>query len=130
MTSKKNKYNELAFRANNIICCYRLVVRTSGFHPGNRSSILRSSAIIKFSKRLRIEKPKSKSISSSSLFLSRSREVASRKAHNLEVVGSIPASATKKITAYVSVAQLVRARDSYPRGRWFNSTHWYHIKIV
>ena len=50
--SLKNKYNELAFRANNMICGYRLVVRTSGFHPGNRSSILRSRANYNFNKEL------------------------------------------------------------------------------
>lgn len=56
------------------MCGHRLGVRTPGFHPGNRSSILRGHTI----------------------YISRGGEVVSRKAHNLEVIGSIPISATKK----------------------------------
>lgn len=74
LTLKKYIYNSRALKKAQYMCGYRLVVRTSGFHPVNRSSILRSRAI----------------------FLSRSREVVSRQAHNLEVVRSIRTSATKK----------------------------------
>ena len=51
LTRKKNIYNSQAFRKEGNICGYRLVVRTSGFHPGNRSSILRSRANTKLIKR-------------------------------------------------------------------------------
>jgi peptidyl-tRNA hydrolase len=39
-------------------------------------------------------------------------------------VGSSPTESTK-FNGYV--AQSIRARDSYPRGRWFDSTHSYQI---
>ena len=80
------------YQEANITCGYRLVVRTSGFHPGNRSSILRSRANTNLIKRTLslVNKVSSKKF----FFISRSREVASRKAHNLEVVRSIRTSAT------------------------------------
>lgn len=39
-------------RYTNLLWRYRLVVRTSGFHPANRSSILRSATIYRSSKKL------------------------------------------------------------------------------
>ena len=59
--------------------------------------------------------------------------MVARRAHNPKVVCSIHTSATILyqfifIVASANVAQLVRARDSYPRGRWFEPTHWHHKK--
>lgn len=30
---------------------------------------------------------------------------------------------------YAIVAQLTRASDSYPEGRWFDSNLWYHLNL-
>ncbi len=95
------------------ICGYRLVVRTPGFHPGNRSSILRSRAILKILSFYRgVEK----------WYLARLITLRS-------YVRFVPPQ-PKKPQSLVSVAQLVRARDSYPRGRQFNSAHWHHIYTI
>ena len=76
MTLGKNTYNDEALQNTAEVCGHRLGVRTAGFHPVNRSSILRGRTIN----------------------ISRGREVVSRQAHNLEITGSIPVSATKNNT--------------------------------
>ena len=59
-------------------------------------------------------------------------QLAARRAHNPEVVGSNPAPATKTtilivVYNYGEVAQLARAFGSYPKCRRFKSYFRYHI---
>lgn len=56
------------------LCSHRLTVRTLGFHPKNRSSILRGNTIAQGG-----------------------GSWSARQAHNLEIVGSNPAPATKTL---------------------------------
>ena len=64
----------------------------------------------------------------SAVFISRGGAVVARRAHNPEAVGSNPSPATAirlRVYLYGKVAQLVRARGSYPRGRRFKSNPCY-----
>ena len=67
------QYNTFAFERKKCPCRHRLVVRTPGFHPGNRGSIPRGDTI----------------------YITRGGEVVSRRAHNPKITGSIPVPATK-----------------------------------